>query len=98
MEKITIEKGTVQETLVIPLYGRKICNEAFPELYNDPYADELIAKLGGGTIATDLTKLGINVFGSVNAAEYAILGLISPLLYKFAYDNDGVDDNNLENS
>lgn len=45
MEKITIEKGTVQETLVIPLYGRKICNEAFPALYNDPYADELIAKL-----------------------------------------------------
>ena len=57
-------------------------------------ANELIAKLGGGTIATDLTKLGIKVFGSVNAAEYAILGLISPLLYKFAYDNDGVDDNN----
>lgn len=57
-------------------------------------ANEVIAKLGGGTIATDLTKLGIKVFGSVNAAEYAILGLISPLLYKFAYDNDGVDDNN----
>lgn len=45
MDKVIIEKGTVQETLLIPLYGRKICNEAFPDLYNDPYADELIAKL-----------------------------------------------------
>lgn len=63
-------------------------------LYLVNLANEVIAKLGGGTIATDLTKLGIKVFGSVNAAEYAILGLISPLLYKFAYDNDGVDDNN----
>ncbi len=24
-KKLTIEKGTVQETLLIPLYGRKIC-------------------------------------------------------------------------
>jgi len=29
-KKLTIEKGTVQETLLIPLYGRKICNEVFP--------------------------------------------------------------------
>lgn len=27
---------------MIPLYGRKICNEVFDDLYNDPYADELI--------------------------------------------------------
>lgn len=44
-KKLTIEKGTVQETLMIPLYGRKICNEVFPDLYNDPYANELIDRL-----------------------------------------------------
>lgn len=28
--KYHIEKNTVQETLVIPLYGRKQCSELFP--------------------------------------------------------------------
>ena len=57
-------------------------------------ANQALASLGMDTISKELTKLGIKAFGAVNAAEYAILGLISPLLYKFAYDNDGVDDNN----
>ena len=57
-------------------------------------ANQVLANLGIDSISQELTKLGISVFGSVNAVEYAILGLISPLLYKFAYDNDGVDDNN----
>lgn len=30
MKKYPIEKNTVQETLVIPLYGRKMCSELFP--------------------------------------------------------------------
>ncbi len=29
MDKIHIEKGGVQETLIIPLYGRKLCAECF---------------------------------------------------------------------
>ena len=29
MDKIHIEKGSVQETLIIPLYGRKLCAEYF---------------------------------------------------------------------
>lgn len=57
-------------------------------------ANQALASLGMDTIFKELTKAGIEAFGSVNAIEYAILGLISPLLYKFAYDNDGVDDNN----
>lgn len=32
------EKGSVQETLIIPLYGRKLCAEQFPTLYQDEYA------------------------------------------------------------
>ena len=28
--KYHIEKNTVQETLVIPLYGRKMCSELYP--------------------------------------------------------------------
>ena len=41
MDKIHIEKGSVQETLIIPLYGRKLCAEQFPALYRDEYAAKL---------------------------------------------------------
>jgi O-methyltransferase involved in polyketide biosynthesis len=45
MEKIKIEKNSVQETLIIPLYGRKMCSEKFPELYIDVYAKKLCDRL-----------------------------------------------------
>jgi O-methyltransferase involved in polyketide biosynthesis len=45
MEKITIEKNTVQETLIVPLYGRKMCSEKFPELYEDVFAERLCERL-----------------------------------------------------
>ena len=32
-EKIRITRGSVQETLIIPLYARKMCCEKFPSLY-----------------------------------------------------------------
>jgi O-methyltransferase involved in polyketide biosynthesis len=45
MEKVKIEKNTVQETLIIPLYGRKMCSEKFPDLYQDVFAKKLCEKL-----------------------------------------------------
>ena len=45
MDKIKIEKNTVQETLIIPLYGRKMCSEKFPDLYKDNSAKELCERL-----------------------------------------------------
>ena len=45
VEKFKIEPGSVQETLIIPLYGRKLCADAFPKLYVDKSAAELCAKL-----------------------------------------------------
>ncbi|MGP1586804.1 MAG: class I SAM-dependent methyltransferase [Treponemataceae bacterium] len=45
MEKLKIEKNSVQETLLVPLYGRKMCSEKFPELYTDIYAKKLCDKL-----------------------------------------------------
>lgn len=41
-KKLHIEKNTVQETLVIPLYARKKCTELFPTLYQDETAARLI--------------------------------------------------------
>lgn len=43
--KYRIEKNTVQETLVIPLYGRKVCTELYPDLYHDETAQKLIEKV-----------------------------------------------------
>lgn len=45
MEKVHIEKNTVQETLVIPLFARKLCTERYPELFEDKKAIELMDKL-----------------------------------------------------
>lgn len=43
--KYHIEKNTVQETLVIPLYGRKVCTELFPNLYRDDTALRLMEQI-----------------------------------------------------
>ena len=43
--KYHIEKNTVQETLVIPLYGRKVCTEIYPDLYLDDTAQKLIEQI-----------------------------------------------------
>ena len=43
--KYKIEKNTVQETLIIPLYARKMCSELYPTLYYDETASELIDKI-----------------------------------------------------
>lgn len=37
-----IEKNTVQETLIIPLYARKMCSELYPNLYRDEATQRLV--------------------------------------------------------
>ena len=43
--KYHIEKNSVQETLVIPLFGRLVCSERFPELFSDPEARRICDSL-----------------------------------------------------
>ena len=43
--KHKIEKNTVQETLIIPLFARKVCSELYPDLYRDETAVRLINQL-----------------------------------------------------
>lgn len=45
MTKYHIEKNTIQETLVIPLFGRLICSERYPALFSDPEAKRLCDSL-----------------------------------------------------
>lgn len=53
--KYHIEKNTVQETLVIPLYGRKRCSELYPRLFRDETAIRLMEQ-----IDYDFSELGKN--------------------------------------
>ena len=43
--KYKVEKNTVQETLIIPLYARKMCSELFPKIYCDTVSAGLIDKI-----------------------------------------------------
>ena len=45
MQKYHIEPNSVQETLIIPLYGRKVCSDHFPALFQDPEAERLCSML-----------------------------------------------------
>lgn len=45
MEKYHIEENTVQETLVIPLLGRKVCSDHYPALFHDAEAEKLCSML-----------------------------------------------------
>ena len=69
MEKYHIEKNTVQETLVIPLYGRKMCSEQFPQLFRDETAiRQLVAQvkvLSKNEISVTL-KSGIEIRQSIS--------------------------------
>ena len=44
--KYKIEKNTVQETLILPLYSRKLCTELYPNLYRDETAVRLLDQVG----------------------------------------------------
>ncbi|ASS37471.1 hypothetical protein AXF17_02660 [Mogibacterium pumilum] len=44
-DKIQIRKGIVEDTLIVPLYGWKLCVEQFPTLYQDPYATKICERL-----------------------------------------------------
>ena len=72
-----IEKNTVQETLVIPLFGRLVCSERFPELFSDPEAKRIplvreiteeIKACAGGAISGQGTG---GMVTKVHAAEIA---------------------------
>ena len=43
--KYKIEKNTVQETLILPLYSRKLCTELYPNLYRDETTVRLLDQI-----------------------------------------------------
>ena len=69
-EKIRIEKGTVQETLIVPLYARKKCTDNFPLLYSDLTASDICGKLDYDF--SELEKKYDSIFYEFGAMEGAM--------------------------
>ena len=43
--KYKIEKGSVQETLLFPLYGRKMAMDLYPDLFADNECQTLLERI-----------------------------------------------------
>lgn len=57
-------------------------------------ANKILESFGMESIASELTKYTASVFGAVTPCEYLIVAIAAPFLYEFAYDSDGINDNN----
>lgn len=68
--KYHIEKNSVQETLVIPLYGRKKCTELFPQLFRDEAAVRLVGEIDYDF--SDLEKKNESTIGEFGLLEIAM--------------------------
>lgn len=67
--KYHIEKNIVQETLVIPLYGRKMCLELYPNLYRDETALRLMEQIDYDfSLLSQKSKSLMQQFGFLEAA------------------------------
>ncbi|MCR5094827.1 MAG: class I SAM-dependent methyltransferase [Lachnospiraceae bacterium] len=70
MQKYHIEKNTVQETLIIPLYGRKVCSDRFPYLFKDPEAERICSMLDYAFAEKGKRmESGIGLFGALEVAQ-----------------------------
>ncbi len=62
-EKVTIEKGTVQETLMFPLFGRYKANQMYPGLFKDMTAGKIIDTIDYDMGQADMGKGPQFVYG-----------------------------------
>ena len=70
MEKHHIEKNTVQETLIIPLYGRKVCADHYPELFEDKEAERICGMLDYDFASKrKLMESPAGLFGALEVAQ-----------------------------
>ena len=58
------------------------------------WANDYLGRNGGDGMVREVTKLCTETFGGVTAIEYFLCAVASPIIYEFAFDSDGVNDNN----
>ena len=64
-----IEKNSIQETLVIPLYGRALCSRKFPQLFADQTASELLERIDYDFSALERKSDSLmQIFGALEVA------------------------------
>ena len=64
-----IDKNSIQETLVIPLYGRALCTRKFPQLFADRTAAELLEQIDYDFSALEQKSGGLmQTFGALEVA------------------------------
>ena len=69
MQRHPIEKNSIQETLVIPLYGRALCTRKFPQLFADQTAAELLEQIDYDFSALEQRSGGLlQTFGALEVA------------------------------
>ena len=67
--KYHIEKNTIQETLVIPLYARALCTRRFPHRFSDPLSVELLEQMDYDFSTLEQVSGGLmQTFGAMEAA------------------------------
>ena len=80
-----IEKNTVQEMLIIPLYARKMCSELYPNLYRDEAVRRLVNAVDYDFSA--LEKKSRNLMQRFGFLEVAMAGLHRPHLRQRTLQN-----------
>lgn len=55
-KKITIQKNTVQETLILPLYGRAYCAKKYPDVFSDDLSLQVINEIDYDFASLDLKE------------------------------------------
>lgn len=69
-KRLHIEPNTVQETLIIPLYGRKVCSDHFPELFSDPEAARLCNEIDYDfSVKGKKMESAAGLFGALEVAQ-----------------------------
>ena len=69
MKRYKIEKNTVQETLVIPLYGRWLCSQRYPHLFQDENVAELMERIDYDFFELEKRSAGLmQEFGAMETA------------------------------
>jgi len=63
MDKLVVNENTVQETMLLPLYGRVMAARKFPENFSDPYSEKIMEGIEFNTSREDLGDMSHVIYG-----------------------------------